>query len=621
MGETELDRLVAELTALELRLDSPEYLTATPKVRLDEERQWRSELRARIEALRDALAKQVTPVVGGLPADGVGRWAPLPLFDAPQPEESGDLPPAPLAVDETVTPDREVVAREVTAILRGRGGNRRLGELRKRWGHDAPSRRLIDAALVTRRNGPRIGRIRVPARDTVLRPTEWLTCATELPNEFDGLTATQRVVLIALRVLAPPGRPFVRLSEIAYEVGVRAGIELPMVERALISLGHPSLRRLPLIEMQGFSGRFTPPDTHLTHARLTPIAIEVLDETLPIPLLLINGAEGQGASIPPHRAEEVIRACLGLLTLRNMRASEVFELMPGPEFPDGGEAISADWRRSWWAGKAMMQVDGRVRPEFDETSQRSRLVVSEVPWPRSPRDVLADLNELKHHGHLDGVTEIIDLSSASGCLIHLELEHLAFRGLVHSAIEESQLLACTWPIELRVHGSTAPMQLVDFLSAYLEHRREVAVKKLDRRVADAQLRAQNAEAVCVALELMEPVLTAMRSADDDEAAVKGLMSFMTDAHRPALLRLPFKASHDYSSGFTQAQARYLLTVRKLPSRRMDAATAEWANLLSVADTARATLSERASVMETVREELRSALDRFVEPRRTHLPGR
>jgi len=120
----------ADLAAVEARLAEAGYSDRTPQFRLDQERTYRDELRSRIDAAKDALTREVVPVAGGLPADGVGRWSPLPLFERPPSEAEGELPPAVLEVTQPELVDREAISREVFEVVRRAQGSRRLIERR-----------------------------------------------------------------------------------------------------------------------------------------------------------------------------------------------------------------------------------------------------------------------------------------------------------------------------------------------------------------------------------------------------------------------------------------------------------------------------------------------------------
>lgn len=517
--------------------------------------------------------------------------------------------------------DREAIHREIFDCVRARNGSKKLLELARRWRDDPTLRRLIVAALRT------MGRVRtadqlagdspapIVARELVLPPTPFLTMATELPDEFDGLTRTQRLVLEMMKVAAPPGRPFMRLSELAAEVAWRE-LDLATVERTLISLGHPSLRRIPLVEMQGFSGRFTPASTHLTHARLTRQGLELLEESLPLPMLLINGAEGQGAVAPPHAPKEILEAALLVLGNPHCMQSDLNRILSGPDLPDGGVISYAGLQNLWHRGAGTLTARGRIEVEVDEQARKARIVISQLPWPMSPTRVCEEIHALR----LEGVTVVRDQSSATSTRVVIELEHLAFSGTAQMAIFHSGVCQLSWEGVFMVHGTPHPrrLDLLDLLRAFVEHRKEVAVKKLDRAVAAARLRAQNMEAVCLSLSLLEPVQAVMRAADDDARAVQGLMNFMKPEYREAIEKLPFPETHQYARGFTENQARHLLTVRKLASRRADSAQQDWAAARSALQEAAALLNDRQEILGVVRRELKEALVRYEEPRRTEL---
>lgn len=626
MNSEELARLEADLAAIEARLADTAFTSKTPHQQLEDERRFRDELRSRIERERHRLSV-ATPAAGSLPAHAAGRWQPLALHETNRVEaEEGELPLAPLAAMEVEEPDRPAIARELTRMLSTYSGQ--MLSFAHRWIHDAQLKPLLLAAVRARgfkkaalELDP-FGKPFVEARerDTTLPPTPFLTMATELPDEFTGLTATQQLVLEVLRVTAPYGGPFVRLSVIAGDVAQRKPVCTEAeVERALISLGHPSLRRLPLVELQGFTGRFDPHHTHCTHARLTRVGVEVLEETFPLPLLLVNGAEGHGACVPPHHPKELARAALFVVDYGNATVSDLNRYIEAPDFPDGGVILHAGIQLLWHRGEEVLETQAKLHLERGQ-DEAVRIVISELPWPMTGKALTASVLGLQQEGAIEGVRAVNDHSSANGGLVVIELEHLAYAWLALGAIRKSRIHQLTWRGDFHVSGSpnARRLDLADLLSAFVEHRKEVAVKRLDKAVARARERAQGAEAVVLALGWLEPVLAVMRAAVEDDEAVQGLMSFMRPEYLPALEALPFAPSHDYAKGFTEQQAKHLLTVRRLPSRQPDSAMRDWVALRSEVEVALGRLSDRQAILDVVREELRGAIERFDEPRRTRV---
>lgn len=610
----ELQRLEADLVSLETRLASAAYLARTPTAVLDGERQLRNELRARLEVLREQLEKARVPVAGGLPAD-VGRWAPLALFEA-----SAELEPSPpLEVTERERLDYPALERQVAAALLA--SSRRaapLIELAREWRSEPGALRLLGAALFSIDRVAKAVSLGAPSRRPMeafpveAGPLPWLTMATELPDERDGLTATQRKVLQVMRTAAPPGRAFVQLSALAAEVAEHhPALELPDVEHALIALGHPSLRPFPLVEFQGFSGRFTPPETHFTHARLTPLALDVLADTVPLPLLLLNGAEGRGTTIPPLAPSALLEA----LTILGQHPQSAVDV-GAPDLASGAE-VNGNAGRRW---PAPLFARARITQELAPDGVRARLVVDRFPWPLRARDVIDELARLKTRGLLDGVTSVEDESSASEVRLVVQVEHVAFAGLIRSELLASRLFEQRLDLDLVVLVAGAPqrLSLVELLRVFLEQRREVAVRRLDAAVAKATLQAQRAEAVCVALALLDPVQAALRDTLDDAEATAALQVFLRPEHRAALAGLPLPLSHDYARGFTEDQARHVATQRRLAARRRDAAVSDWAAALSARDEAKRQLGDRRAVLAVVLAELEAARERFSSPRRSEV---
>lgn len=277
--------------------------------------------------------------------------------------------------------------------------------------------------------------------------------------------------------------------------------------------------------------------------------MEVLEETFPLPLLLLNGAEGAGTTLPPFRPSEVLSA-LGAV-VRSELDVEVHAHVRTLQRADGSVALSGV-RGLRETGAAPLWFSARVVPEIDTRSTVARLVVTGLPWPLSVSEVMARLRALQADGFLDGVTAIDDESSATDSRLVLSLEHVAFLGPVRAVLDTSQvfLIKLSGALVVDVNGKGRQVDLADLLRAFVEYRKEVAVKRLDAALAHARLFAARAEAVCVALVLLEPVQEVLRAALDDAEAIAGLQRFMRPEHRAALASLPLARSHGYEQGFT-----------------------------------------------------------------------
>lgn len=612
------EKLERALAAILERWQTPGYFERTPASTLDDERQVHNELRAQLDEWH--RGERATAAQGGLRSTAAGLWTPLALHpSAPARRRApGRLRAAPRRNFETLE-------REVFDLLHSgeQPLTSRLLRLAKDWRTERKAKRLLAAALRSVGNEADASGLwplpRAPqATPWPVASAPWLNQANEVAQEFDGLTRTQRGLLQFMRHAAPAELPPVPLHLLASELRrVDPSADMAVLERQLVGLGHPDLKPLPLVELRGLTGRFDPEATHFTHARSSAIAHEVLDQTLALPLLLVNGAEGEGCWIPPHHAGEVLAAALVVVNAPGAHPEVVHHQVLGVDLATGSS--SEPCPDLWVRGHATLTASAAVELEVDAATRSSRLVVRRFPWPLRGAKVAARLLQHLAAGQLDGVTAVADHSSADEQRVVLELEHLAFAAQVRATLAHSRVCTLRFDAGLVVpdlEQTRRRTTLVDLVCSFVEHRKEVAVKRFDETIAMARRRAQNAEAVCVALLMVDHVMAVMRTGDDDEQAAVALTTCFRDEERALLTQLPFAPSHAYEQGFTLEQARHLLTVRKLASRSRDTARDEWARLLGDVETSRQALSSRANVLAVVKAELEATLARFGQPRRS-----
>lgn len=611
------EKLERDLAAILERWQTPGYFERTPARTLDDERQVHNELKAQLDEWHRT---ERATVQGGLSSTTAGLWTPLALHPStPQRQR------APARLRAAPKRNLEKLAHEVFDLLRSgeQPISPRLQLLAKEWRSEPKAKRLIAAAL--RSVGNEAGASVVwplphapQATPWPVASATWLNQATEVAQEFDGLTRTQRRLLQFMRQAAPAELPAVPLHHLASELRrIDPSADMAVLERHLVGLGHPDLKPLPLVELRGLTGRFDPPATHFTHARLSAIAHEVLDQTLALPLLLVNGAEGEGCWIPPHHAREVLAAALVVVTAPGAHPEVVHHQVLGVDLATGSSSEPSP--DLWVRGHATLTASATTELEVDAPRRSSRLVVRQFPWPLRAAKVMARLLQHLAAGQLDGVTSVADHSSADEQRVVLELEHLAFAAQVRTALSASRVCALRFDAGLVVpdlEQTRRRTTLVDLVCSFVEHRKELAVKKFDETIAAARRKAQNAEAVCVALLMVDHVMNVMRTGDDDEQAAVALTQCFRSEHQALLTQLPFAPSHPYEKGFTLEQGRHLLTVRKLASRNREAARDDWARLLAEVETSRQALSSRSNVLAVVKAELEATMARFDQPRRS-----
>lgn len=616
----ELERLDRDLAAIDARWATEGYQQRTQSKVLDDERTTRRQLARRIAEIR-GLPPPLTPAAGTVALNVGSAWRPLAVDAAEKPVEP--LPAFDVTDEEEQPRPLEELERELHGLLSASPyrSNAEIDRLISRFRKTPGASRLLAAALRSSGRSELAAQMSpppIPMRSYLARVVNHplLTEATELPDETTGLTATQTTLMRVLRQVAPETGPFMRASEVFAEVRVAApDLDEARFTSEVAMLGHPSLRRLPLVAFQGFSGRVSPTPT-FTHVRLTTIGREVIDGTFPIPNLAVNGAAGSGACLLPMAPGELAEACLEVF-VQGHAALRKYAF----DMPEGTRTSSFGFHNATYGGGAVKVGALPIYSfEMNASGYGCRIIVDALAWPCTVADLLPELQNLLSRGLLDGVTGYIDESSADRARLVIELEHVAFRVPIEQKLRNSGLFDVEYSVEMRVRSWPGPYDLPslsEFLRAFLESRKEAAVKRLDARVLKFVVEAQRMEAVCLALLMIERVQSVLRETLDDSEGEAALMKCMRPEDRALLAALPFRASHDYATGFTQDQARHLVKKRKLAATPSDSARTDWMRALDALENARQTLSARDNVMELVREELKRAVERFgSEPRRS-----
>ncbi|MBL8910563.1 MAG: hypothetical protein JNM17_07645 [Archangium sp.] len=624
----ELERLERDLAAIDARWATEGYQQRTTSQVLDDERKTRRELARRIAALR-GLPPPLTPAAGTVALNVGGAWRPLAVSEV-QEEKPGETLPA-FDVEgepEVQPPPLADLERELHALMAQTWEltsplipSKTLGALTKRFFKTPGALRLLAAAwraIGRPKMAESIPWVRPPVRDfpNELITHPLLTEATEFPDELTGLTATQTTLMEVLRVAAPESGRFVPASDVFSQVqGSHASIDLATFVREVALLGHPSLRRLPLVTFQGFTGRFTAEPT-FTHVRLTQVGREVIDGAFPLPNLLLNGARGKGSCLLPMNPFELANCCLSQLEDRGRWP----ESARGFDPPDGA---TTSWMTPLlYRSLEHVWVCAKIEPQLNRTDQRCRVVVSALPWPRTFADVVASLSNLFAEGALEGATDIIDESSADRVRFSIEIEHIAFLRRIEQDLRRCGLFDARYAVEARAicaDGEVRARSLTDIISAFIESRISAARERLDLDGWKLSVDMQNAEAVFVALQMIDRVQDVLRASLSDSEGEEALMNCMRAQDREVLERLPAPASHRYATGFTREQARYLARKRKLAAVPVDTARSDWLRALARMEDAKRVSVDDNQLFQIVRQEFRGAIERFANERRRFPP--
>ncbi|XOB99343.1 DNA gyrase subunit A [Deinococcota bacterium DY0809b] len=449
-----------------------------------------------------------------------------------------------------------------------------------------------------------------------------------LPDVRDGLKPVQRRILYAMyQEGLLPGRKHSKSAGVVGEVikkyhphGDQA------VYDAMVRLAQEWNLRYPLIDGQGNFGSIDGDPAaayRYTEARLSPIALELLRDidkdtvdfvenfdgtaeeptVLPagFPNLLANGstgiAVGMATSIPPHNLGELINALAAMIDDPEITLDGVMQHLPGPDFPTGGRLNRVGLKRAYETGKGSLRLRARVRTE--ERGGRKMLVVTEIPYQVNKASLISQIASLVRAKKLEDISGLRDESDRQGMRIVIELKRGANPDVVLNQLFKQTNLQTSFTINMLaiVNGEPRVLPLLAMMRAYLDHRREVVVRRTRFDLKKAEDRAHVLEGLLIALDHLDEVIALIRASRDGAEAKAGLM------RRFALSEV-------------QAQAILDMRLQRLTGLEREKLQAEYRELQETIAYLRAILADETRLWGVVKDELLAIREKFADERRT-----
>ena len=383
-----------------------------------------------------------------------------------------------------------------------------------------------------------------------------------LPDVRDGLKPVHRRVLYCMSELGLiPTRPFRKSATV---VGDVLGKYHPhgdsSVYDALVRMVQDFSLRYPLVDGQGNFGSVDGDGAaayRYTEARLTRIATELLADidketvafvpnfddrlqeptVLPsaFPNLLINGssgiAVGMATNIPPHNLKEVIDGCIAMIDNPEMTPAELRAIVKGPDFPTGGFIYGRQGINDYQdTGRGKIVMRARAGIEEKESSNKTQIVVTEIPYMVNRSNLVASIAELVREKKIEGVSDLRDESDA-GTRIVLELKRDAIPKVVLNQLYKHTAMQSTFGVIMLAlapelnSGRLVPrvMPLKEVLERYIDHRHSVIVKRAEFEQKKAREREHVLEGLKIAVDNIDAVIKLIRAAADTDVAQKQLM--------------------------------------------------------------------------------------------------
>ena len=453
-----------------------------------------------------------------------------------------------------------------------------------------------------------------------------------LPDVRDGLKPVHRRILYSMHELGLTNdKPYRKCARI---VGDCLGKYHPhgdsSVYDALVRLGQDFNTRYMLVDGQGNFGSVDGDGAaamRYTEARMSKIASEMLadidketvdfvpnfDETLMqpsvmpsrFPNLLVNGsngiAVGMATNIPPHNLGEVIDGVICLIDNPNATVTQLMEHIKGPDFPTGGIILGRSGiYDAYSTGRG--KIVTRARTDIEAMSaNRSRIVVTEIPYMVNKAKLVENIAELVHDRRIEGISDIRDESDRHGMRIVIELKKDVNANVVLNYLyKHTQMQESFGAIMLAlVDGAPRILSLHQMLYHYLEHQKDVIVRRTKYDLDKAEARAHILEGLLIALDNIDEVVRVIRESANTNVAREQLMSRF---------------------GLSERQAQAILDMRlaRLTGLERERLQEEYAELEKTIAYLRSVLADENLVLKIVRDELTEIKRKYADERRTEI---
>ncbi len=451
-----------------------------------------------------------------------------------------------------------------------------------------------------------------------------------LPDVRDGLKPVHRRILYAMDGLGlTPEKPF---RKSAYIVGEVMGKYHPhgdaSIYDALVRMAQDFSLRYRMVNGHGNFGSVdgdSPAAMRYTEAKMPKLAVEMLadidkntvdfmpnyDEKLmeptvlpaKIPNLLVNGssgiAVGMATNIPPHNLTEVINAIIKLIEEDNVTDEDLMAEIKGPDFPTGGLILGREGIRDCYkTGRGKITV--RAKAEIEEHGNgRYRIVVTELPYQVNKARLIENIADLVKDKRIDGISDLRDESDREGMRIVIELKRDANANVVLNQLYKNTQMQDTFGAIMLALVDNKPkiLTLRQMLECYIDHRKNVIVRRTKFDLDKALARAHILEGLKIALDYIDEVIAIIRAAYDD--AQERLMK-------------------RFNLTEIQANAILEMKLRTLSGLQREKIEEEYDQLMKQIERFRAILASEKLVCDIVRDELLEIKAKYGDERRTQI---
>jgi DNA gyrase subunit A len=460
-----------------------------------------------------------------------------------------------------------------------------------------------------------------------------------LPDVRDGLKPVHRRILYAMYELGlTPDRPYRKCARV---VGDVLGKYHPhgdqAVYDALVRMVQEFSSRYPLLDGHGNFGSVDndpPAAMRYTETRLAAIAHQAMlseigeatvDYTsnfdnsqqepvvLPaqLPILLLNGcagiAVGMATNIPPHNLSEVVDGLIALIDRPDLPDEKLWEFIPGPDFPTGGEIVdSSGIRDAYLTGRGIIGVRGIAQIEQltvgkKRRKERTAIVITELPYQVNKANWIEKVAELVNQGRLEGIADLRDESDREGMRVVIELKKdTQAEGVLRQLYRQTALESNFGAIMLAlVNNKPSQLSLRQLLEEFLQFREQTLRRQYRHELEESQQRLHLVEGLLAALNNLDALIEILRHAADGTTA-------------------KYRLVEELAISETQADSILAMPMRRLTGLERQKLETEREDLQQHIVLLETILGDRHELLKSLKKELRSLKRKFGDERRTRI---
>jgi len=476
-----------------------------------------------------------------------------------------------------------------------------------------------------------------------------------LPDARDGLKPSQRRILLAMYDLSLfPNRQHRKCAKIC---GDTSGNYHPhgeaVIYPTLVHMAQPWAMRERLVDGQGNFGSIEgdpPAAMRYTEARMTHLGALLMedmekdtvdfvpnyDETRveptvfpsAFPNLLVNGgtgiAVGMATNMAPHNLGEVIDGITAQIDNPNITIAQLMKFVKGPDFPTGCSICGVEPIKEYFhTGRGSLKVRGKVGIE-QLKGNREQIIITEIPYNVNRAVLVERIAELVNEKIISDITAIRDESDENTRVV-IELKRDAIPKVVINNLYKFTQLETSFSVNALAidHGRPKTLNLKEIINCYIEHRREVIMRRTRFELRKAEERAEVLEGYLIALANLDEFIRIIRgSSNREEARVKLLAFDFTRAvveQLGILIRSEARlANGRYSFSETQANAILDLRLYQLTGLERDKVKGEYLELVTTIKDLLDILARESRVLAIIKNELKVIKDKYASPRMTDL---